>query len=1115
MDKISHSTKSHGHNPLLLILASILLLTAILPAIALSQANESDKQRIVQQVAQKWIQVGTEQYNRGFFKAAEQSFLRAQNYQEYLADVEHKKLNQFLEKTHTAVLERESILEHIRAADELEKQGELIEAKKHFDHVVNSEFLAKAERELIAERVKKLDDQLGAQKKEITELDNQSVESYPTTELEQPVETAPSFSIEVEPADESPQNAVAAVENRQAGKSALRTLEKELLADKAEPVQSTERLLPQVRSQTKQPAVTSEPESPELVVNEGGYIEVINRKRNILRSHTRAVVNDSVTKAQNYVSQGDYDKAEQAVETAERAVNKNQLYLGDELFSQYSSQLKLLAGKISQGRQEKGQQLEQQKQLESEESQRRYREQMDVDREKRMAELMDNAKAYQKQQRYEEALGQLESLLAIDPLNDDALIVKQTLEDMINYRKQLEIWRESDRERVATLIKTDESAIPFAEELTFPKNWREITASPFRQPEGPIGQDPADAAVYKQLDEVVDLSELTSEMPFSEAIGILKNSVDPPLRIVVLWRDLYDNADIDQTTPINMDAISAIPLGPALKLLLESVSGGFADLGYVVENGVITIATVEALPSPLVTLVYDVGDLLGRPADYYAQSPEEITADLEMAGAEGFEIEEELDREELAEQAALRSEALVTLIQESVEPDTWYDAGGEGTITIHENKKLIVLQTRKVHNEIEKLLRELRKAFGHQVAIEARFLLVGENFLEDIGMDLNFSRKGFATLEEIWLEQPEWLEGEGKVLFPDDPSFDPFDPEHELGSPYAPWAPDWPGWPDGTEFPIPFTDGSPEFGPAPWWDPDADTNAPIILLNPVREIWRQAVPETGIKGTQRIEDTDKFRFLQGHRLHTWPEDTEIPGSWASMLRSAEAFGEFSGLEMGIGGMILDTLQADLLIRATQARRDATTLNAPRVSVLSGESATLRVQKIMWYPTDFEFDIEEIGELGDIIWTLEFEDAAVITGSILNITPTITPDKKNVLLNIVTELRDFLGWEQHRVLGPQTTIGRGDWTITYPTTELSRVETRVSVPDGGTLLLGGHKLTAEVELESGVPVLSKIPIIGRAFSNRSKVKDQRILLILVRPTIILKDEAEAGAIAAMQ
>ena len=346
---------------------------------------------------------------------------------------------------------------------------------------------------------------------------------------------------------------------------------------------------------------------------------------------------------------------------------------------------------------------------------------------------MDNALAYQKQQRYEDALGQLENLLAIEPLNNQALILKQTLEDMINFRKQLEVQKESDKERVSTLIKADESSIPYANELTYPKNWREIIAN--RKPDEAIGQDPASAAVYKQLEKVVELGQLTPEMSFGEAIDVMKNSVTPPLKVFVSWRDLYDNADIDRTTPINMDAMPSISLGTAMELLLKSVSGGFVKLGYTIENGVVKIATAEELGSKLETLVYDVSDLLGRPADFYAQSSSDISADLETAGGRGFE-EETRDRQQLLDEATKRGTALMMLIQETVEPDSWYDAGGEGTIRMYETKKLIIHQTREVHKKIELLLKDVRKSLGHQVAIEARFLVVGENFLEDIGMNV-------------------------------------------------------------------------------------------------------------------------------------------------------------------------------------------------------------------------------------------------------------------------------------------------------------------------------------------------------------------------------------------
>ena len=88
------------------------------------------------------------------------------------------------------------------------------------------------------------------------------------------------------------------------------------------------------------------------------------------------------------------------------------------------------------------------------------------------------------------------------------------------------------------------------------------------------------------------------------------------------------------------------------------------------------------------------------------------------------------------------------------------------------------------------------------------------------------------------------------------------------------------------------------------------------------------------------------------------------------------------------------------------------------------------------------------------------------------------------------------------------------TYLLPTTQISSIMTRVSVPDRGTVLLGGLTLTAEKESESGTPILSKLPLLGRLFSNRSEVKDKQILLILVKPTIMLQQETEEDAVSAM-
>ena len=125
-----------------------------------------------------------------------------------------------------------------------------------------------------------------------------------------------------------------------------------------------------------------------------------------------------------------------------------------------------------------------------------------------------------------------------------------------------------------------------------------------------------DAFVYKQLAKTVDLSALKLSTPFSRAIEILRNSTSPPLNIIVLWRDLSENALVERDTQIYMEGLSEIPLRTGLELLLRAVSSSPAELGYVVEGGVIIIATKNSLPVKMVTRVYDISDLVAEPANY-------------------------------------------------------------------------------------------------------------------------------------------------------------------------------------------------------------------------------------------------------------------------------------------------------------------------------------------------------------------------------------------------------------------------------------------------------------------------------------------------------------------
>jgi type II secretory pathway component GspD/PulD (secretin) len=131
---------------------------------------------------------------------------------------------------------------------------------------------------------------------------------------------------------------------------------------------------------------------------------------------------------------------------------------------------------------------------------------------------------------------------------------------------------------------------------------------------------------------------------------------------------------------------------------------------------------------------------------------------------------------------------------------------------------------------------------------------------------------------------------------------------------------------------------------------------------------------------------------------------------------------------------------------------------------------------------------------------------------LSVTPIVSADRKYVTLAMspnVTQLVSLASFPVYNVFTPASggpaQVIQGQ--IQLPVTQTETVSTIVSVPDGGTLMLGGQTIAGESEYESGVPILSKIPILKRLFTNRSSAKDEAVLLILVKPTIIIRNEYE--------
>ncbi|MBX3383238.1 MAG: hypothetical protein KF864_06990 [Phycisphaeraceae bacterium] len=209
--------------------------------------------------------------------------------------------------------------------------------------------------------------------------------------------------------------------------------------------------------------------------------------------------------------------------------------------------------------------------------------------------------------------------------------------------------------------------------------------------------------------------------------------------------------------------------------------------------------------------------------------------------------------------------------------------------------------------------------------------------------------------------------------------------------------------------------------------------------------------------------------------------------------------------LGVAGQFLDDIQVDFLVKATQADRRTVQLTAPRLTFTNGQTSNIIVA------TQVAFVSDLTPVVGESSVGFDPTTNTVPEGVTLLIDGTISADRRYVTMNVqasVSKIDSIINVPVSALAAGQVVGSASAQSfIQVPTTTLTQVSTTVTVPDQGTILLGGQRLISEQQVESGVPVLSKIPLLSRFFSNRVELKEEQTLLILIKPTILIQNEEE--------
>lgn len=608
-----------------------------------------------------------------------------------------------------------------------------------------------------------------------------------------------------------------------------------------------------------------------------------------------------------------------------------------------------------------------------------------------------------------------------------------------------------------------------------------------------VKKAPEVLAIEAKLNEPIELN-FEQEQPLGEVLNYLASYTG--LNITPDQRALGEEG-LTLNTPVSLKA-KDVKLKTALKLLLQPLG-----LTYKVEDNVLLITNPQASRLQTYAKAYPVADLVisphkqkknqGMPAGMGGINPDNpnnllgspVSAPLGQGTADPGAVlgaqpttdnpsgrgwgtgERQLSMEDF--------QPLIDLIRASVAPGTWRDTpdmvssgyglgggfggdqGANGTEAVGSitpfflNISLIIRHTSEVHDDIVDLLRQLRRLQDLQVSVEVRFITVNDSFFEQIGVDFDFAIQSDVV---------------GKK----------------------------------SSFAIPNPTAVPGGATTGGTAGTAGQTAGVVpyLINPARDHSlgaRQPLVvgtngPTGSITNPSFEPGLQIPFLQSTSSAITPFNATATGAAATF-----------------GMAFLSDLEVYLFLTAIQGDIRNNLVQAPKVTTFNGAPAFVFNVTSRAYVASLT-PIVGAGAVAFQPTIGQFPD-----GVQLFVTPVVSADRRYVRMTlspVFTTLIDFQNFVVPAAVGGGG-LGGGATSIngqvTLPQFALTSVSTTVTVPDGGTVLLGGVKRLREQRSEFGVPVLSKTPLINRLFRNIGIGRTTDSLMLMVTPRIIILEEEE--------
>lgn len=766
------------------------------------------------------------------------------------------------------------------------------------------------------------------------------------------------------------------------------------------------------------------------------------------RQEAIAVFESNVAQAMKAMDSGAWDQAYLFAAQAQLKLNQNRNVLSESEYQSYNQKYADLKAAIAQRQEQARSIATDANTARIIDEQNRIRESASQDRERKINESLARIRALQQEMKYAEAIQVCDNILFLDPINPSALTLRVVLEDALIYTRMGAAQNRARQEFAKQSADNKEAMITETAIVSYPQDWEQLSArrggvSTFQ--DSPENRRTLALLQNKKTPVKFKDNSLGDVLNFVQAVTNVNMDID--------WASL-EAVGVDKDRPVSLE-LTNVSVTTVLDRVMEKVSDDPTNgAAWAVYDGVLTVESREQLNRKTKLQIYDIRDLLINVPNFTNMPQFDLQQALQSRGRGGggggqspFRQNNQNNQNNQDQTLEERTDDLVRIITENVDRDTWVDNGGAVGKIQRFQGNLIVTQTPNNHRLVDGLLGDLRKFRAVQINVETRFLLVQQNWFEQIGLDL-----------DVYFNAKNNQVRAARGVAPQATARDFFD--FQRGGYRG----------GGTFVPAPIDvnrDGD--------TDDANEAGGPTFAARPS--------PLSPIAG-------------EGNSLGL--AESLISGKLATDILQA-------GPALGVAGQFLDDIQVDFLVKATQADTRSTTLTAPRVTLMNGQTSNFYVVVQNTYVSDLT-PVTSDSAVG-------FDPQVDVTneGVVMLVEGLVSADRRYVTLTLdsaISRSGDVRRLPITAVAGGQlVNSAETSSFIELPISTVTRVQTTVSVPDQGTILMGGQRLITEQEVETGVPVLSKIPFLNRFFTNRLQVKEEQTLLILVKPTVIIQNEQE--------